>query len=79
MPSAPSRVCRTAHALDKAALLGIARIDVEQAVIQHHHRRRRNARSADWLLASGRLVIAYDYPDHADTTTARVITLWQRR
>jgi hypothetical protein len=79
MPSAPSRVRWTDHALDKAALLGIARRDVEQTVIQHHRRRRRNARSADWLLLSGRLVIAYDHPDHADTTTARVITLWRRR
>jgi len=79
MPFAPSRVRWTDHALDKAALLGIARRDVEQTVIEHHRRRRRNARSADWLLISGRLVIAYDHPDHADTTTARVITLWRRR
>jgi hypothetical protein len=48
-------------------------------VIEHHRRRRRNARSADWLLTLGRLVIAYDHPDHSDTTTARVITLWRRR
>ncbi|HEX7290047.1 MAG TPA: hypothetical protein VF250_02865 [Conexibacter sp.] len=65
--------------LEKAALLGITRTDVEHLVITHHRRRRRNARSADWLLASRRLVIAYDHPDHSDTTTARVITLWRRR
>jgi hypothetical protein len=69
----------TDHALDKAALLGIARADVEQAVIKQHQRRRHSVRSADWLLTSGRLVIAYDHPDHADTTTARVITLWRQR
>jgi hypothetical protein len=63
----------------KAALLGIARTDVERAVVEHHHARRRNARSADWLLASGRLVIAYDHPDHDGPATARVITLWHRR
>lgn len=79
MPFAPSRVRWTNHALDKAALLGIARIDVEDVVIEQHHRRRRNARSADWLLASGRLAIAFDHPDHADTTTARVVTLWRQR
>jgi len=79
MPAGPQRVRWTDHALEKAALLGIARIDVEQVVIEHHHRRRRNARSADWLLTAGRLVIAYDHPDHADATTARVITLWRRR
>ena len=33
-------------------------------MIEQHHRHRRNARSADWLLVSGRLVIAYDHPDH---------------
>jgi hypothetical protein len=79
MPSVPCRVRWTDHAREKAFLLGIARIDVEQAVIDHHHRRRRNARSADWLLTAGRLVIVYNHPDHTDGTTARVITLWRRR
>jgi hypothetical protein len=79
MPSAPRRVRWTNHALEKAALLGITRLDIEHVVIKHHQRRRRNARSADWLLTTGRLVIAYDHPDHADATTARVITLWRRR
>jgi len=79
VPSAPRRVRWTAHALEKATLLSISRIDVEQVVIEHHHRRRRNARSADWLLTAGRLVIAYDHPHGTDMTTARVITLWRRR
>jgi hypothetical protein len=65
--------------LDKAARLGFARTDIEQVLVEHHHARRRNARAADWLLTSGRLVIAYDHPDHGDATTARVITLWRRR
>jgi len=47
MPPAPRRVRWTDHALEKAALLGIALTDVEHAVIEQHHRRRRNARSAD--------------------------------
>lgn len=75
----PRRVRWTDHALDKAALLGIARADVERVVIERHHARRCNVRSADWLLASGRLVIAYDHPDHDDPATARVITFWRRR
>jgi hypothetical protein len=79
MPPAPRRVRWTDHALEKAAMLGIARTDVEHALIEQHHRRRRNARSADWLLSAGRLVIAYDHPDDADVTSARVITLWRRR
>lgn len=79
LPSVPRRVRWTDHALDKAALLGIARADVEHTLIERHHARRRNARSADWILTSGRLVIAYDHPDHDDATTARVITLWRQR
>ena len=79
MPPAPRRVRWTDHALDKAALLGIARADVERAVVERHGARRRNSRSVDWLLTSGRLVIAYDHPDHDDYATARVITLWRRR
>lgn len=60
-------------------MLGISRVDVERAVLEHHRARRRNARSADWLLTSGRLVIAYDHPDYDDSAAARVITLWRRR
>ena len=48
-------------------------------MIANHHIRRRNARSADWLVTSSRLVIAYDHPDHGDASTARVVTLWRRR
>jgi hypothetical protein len=79
VPSAPRRVRWTDHALDKAGLLGIARTDVERAVIDRHFARRRNARSADWRVTSGRLVIAYDHPDHDDASTARIVTLWRQR
>lgn len=79
MPSTPRRVRWSDHALEKATLLRITRTDVERVVIEHHHRRRRNARAADWLLTAGRVVIAYDHPDHLDATTARIITLWRRR
>ena len=79
MPLAPRRVRWTDHALEKAALLGIARSDVERVVVERHRTRRRNARSADWMVTSGRLVIAYDHPDHHDVITARIVTLWRRR
>lgn len=79
MSAAPSRVRWTDHALEKAARLGVARSDVEDAVVQRHHARRRNARSADWLLTSGGFAIAYDHPDHGDASAARVVTLWRRR
>jgi hypothetical protein len=78
MPDAgPSRVEWTDHALAKAALLGIARGDVEDAILMHHRRRTRNTGAADWLLASGRLATAYNYPA-ADELTALVVTLWRR-
>jgi hypothetical protein len=77
--SAPRRVRWTDHAVDKAALLGITRLDVEHAVIQRHHVRQRNARSADWRIRDGRLVILYDHPDHGDASTARIVTRWRRR
>jgi hypothetical protein len=38
MPSGPTRVRWTDHALEKAAPLGITRTDVEQVVIEHHLR-----------------------------------------
>ena len=80
MPSAPPRRIRwTDHALDKAAFLGFPPTDVARVVITLHHMRRRNARAADWRVTSGRLVVAYDHPDHGDASTARIITLWRQR
>jgi hypothetical protein len=79
VPLAPRRVRWTARALEKAALLGIARSDVARVVVERHSTRRRNARSADWLVTSRRLVIAYDHPDHDDPIAARIVTLWRRR
>lgn len=67
----------TDHALVKAQLLGIARLDVEDAILSGHDRRARNARSADWLVQSGRLVVAYNHPA-GDEMTALVVTLWKR-
>jgi hypothetical protein len=75
VPAAPRRVRWTDHALDKAAMLGIPRADVERLLIERH----RNGRSAAWCVTSGRLVIVYDHPDHADAATARIVTLWRRR
>jgi len=74
---APTTVVWTDHALVKAQLLGIARSDVEDAILSGHDRRVRNARAADWLVQSGRLVVAYNYPA-GDDMTALVVTLWRR-
>jgi len=51
----------TDHALAKAQLLGISRADVEDAVLERHERRSRNTGTADWLVVSGRIAVAYNY------------------
>jgi hypothetical protein len=78
MPNAGPRLVEwTDHALVKAELLGIARSDVEDAILDLHGRRSRNTGAADWLLIAGRIAIAYNYPAD-DELTARVVTLWRR-
>jgi hypothetical protein len=79
VPAAPHRVRWTEHALDKARFLNVPYLEVERAVIGGHRTRLRNARAADWRVVRGRLVVAYNHPDHGDASTARVITLWRRR
>jgi hypothetical protein len=79
MPPVPQRVRWTDHASTKADLLGAARADVEQAVIDGHRARRTNAGAAQWRISTGPWIILYDHPDGTDPTTARVVTLWRRR
>jgi hypothetical protein len=76
-PNVPTTLSWTDHALVKAQLLGVSRTDVEDAILSGHDRRVRNARAADWLLETGRLVVAYNYPAD-DELTALVVTLWRR-
>ncbi len=74
MPTDPTSVRWTLHALDKAQQLGFTRRDVESALLEGHREWRRNKGQARWLLASGRLVIAYEYPDGEDLLAARIVT-----
>jgi hypothetical protein len=46
--------------------LRIARSDVEDAILGGHDRCVRNACPADWLVQSGQLVVAYNYPEGDD-------------
>jgi hypothetical protein len=78
MPEPPSIVVWTDHALAKAQLLGVARMDVEDAVLEEHGNRSKNTGAADWLVVSGRLAIAYNHPADGDDLTARIVTLWRR-
>ncbi len=73
----PSLVAWTDHALVKAQLLDMSRADVEDAVLSGHGQRTRNTGAADWLLVSGRVAIAYNYPA-GDELTALVVTLWRQ-
>jgi len=77
VPGTPSRVNWTDHALTKAAVLGLARADVESAVLTGHRGRSRNPRSADWLVSFGPYVIAYNHPDRDDHEAARIVTVWR--
>lgn len=77
MAQGPSTVVWTDHALAKAQLLGIATSDIEDAILSLHEQRQRNAREADWLVQSGRLIVAYNHPE-GDDQTALVVTLWRR-
>jgi len=47
--------------------------------MERHRLRRRNARSADWRLTIGRIVIVYVHPDRGDFGAARIVTLWRLR
>jgi len=69
----------THHALAKAQFLGIARTDVEDAVVARHAHRLRNTGAADWLVGSGRLMVAYNHPADGDELAAQVVTLWRQR
>jgi hypothetical protein len=79
MPPSPASVRWTDHAAAKAALLGIPRTDVEDAVLDLHATRQRNPGSGDWRVDAGRLTVLYNHPDSLDVTAARVVTLWRRR
>jgi|GraSoiStandDraft_5_1057265.scaffolds.fasta_scaffold328264_2 hypothetical protein len=73
----PRLVGWTDHALVKAEVLGLPRADVEEAVRTGHRHRRRNTGAAHWLVTSGRIAIAYDYPS-SDDMTALVVTVWRQ-
>lgn len=78
MALGPSIVSWTDHAFDKSQREGWVPTDVEAAVLDQHDRRRANAGDADWLLAAGRLVVAYDWPADGDAIYAPIVTVWRR-
>ena len=79
MTGEPRIVTWSDHALVKADLMGVSRTDMEDAIIAGHPWRARNARAADWLLAAGRLMIAYNCHDGDEEAAAHVVTVWRGR
>ncbi len=51
MPGVPQRVRWTDHPYVKAGLLGAARADIEQAIIEHHQDRQSNPGATQWRLS----------------------------
>jgi hypothetical protein len=75
--SEPSNITWGDHAVVKAHLLDYSRSDVEDLVLTRHAHRARNTGAADWLVRSGRLVVAYNFPA-ADGGAAHIVTLWRQ-
>jgi hypothetical protein len=61
------------------APLGVSVEQVTAAVLEHHGRRRRNSRQAAWLVSSGSLRVAYNWPAGGDETAALVVTVFRAR
>jgi hypothetical protein len=60
MPGVPQRVRWTDHPYVKAGLLGAARADIEQAIIEHHQDRQSNPGATQWRLSMGYAVETID-------------------
>lgn len=73
----PRIVHLTDHALAKSQILGIARSELDAAVLEGHRERTRNSGSADWLITVGGLSVAYNHPSERDQLTALIVTLWR--
>jgi hypothetical protein len=73
----------TEHAEQRCKRRLLDRTDVERAVQAGHDVPRINRGPADWmaagLTADGRrfVVVVYDYPDHWDLQTARIVSVWE--
>lgn len=76
MVETPARVAFSRHAEERCWQFRRGRQDVADLVLSGHARRERNPGAADWLLRARGLVVAYNWPDGDDPTTARVVTLW---
>jgi hypothetical protein len=74
---APRLVVWTDHALVKAQMLSLTLTDVEEALLGRHAQRTHNTGAADWLIRSGGLAVAYNYPAD-DELTVLIVTLWRQ-
>lgn len=59
--------------------LGVTVEQVKAVVLERHSRRRRNPQEADWIVSSGPLRVAYNWPMDDDETAAWVVTVFRQR
>jgi len=78
-PAAPVRVVLSAQAADRARSFGVSARQIEDELLGAHSSRRSNPESADWLIRTPSLGIAYNWPSGGDATLAVVVTVWRRR
>jgi hypothetical protein len=75
--ASPAIVAFTRHAERRCLERRLDLRDVAELILNHHSQRRRNSGEADRLVSTGGVVIAYNWPDGDDDTTALVITTWR--
>jgi len=79
VPTDPSIVSWTDHALLRAAEFAITRADAEAALVEGHQRRRANPGGGDWIAVARGIVVVYDWPTADGPLHARLVTLWHAR
>jgi hypothetical protein len=76
--AAPARVAFTRHAERRARERRLDLHNVAESLLSQHDQPRRNPGEADWLIHARGIVIAYNWPDGGDETTAVVISAGAR-
>lgn len=77
MASTPAIVVFTSHGERRARERHLDPHHLAELLLSNHERRKRNPGQADWLVRTGGVAIAYDWPDGSDQATALVISAWR--
>lgn len=73
----PGRYASVVKIITRSSRRTFSASPVEDAVLTRHRERSRNTRAADWLVASSRMVIAYNHPA-SNELTALIVTVWRQ-